>query len=960
MSVTAEHHALAEALRQRVQGEVRFDATSRWLYSTDASIYQIQPAGVVIPRSYDDLDATLAVVRAHGGSLVPRGGGTSLGGQALGPGVQLDLSPHFNRILEINAEAGWVRVQPGVVLDQLNQALAPLGYWFGPDVATSSRATLGGMIANNSAGARSLVYGKTGDHVLSLDVLLADGSQAVLRELDPRTWALKARQNSLEGRLCNAIDQMVAAHGSEIRARFPRILRRVSGYNLDEFLDPSQPRSLASLLVGSEGTLGLIREAKLKIVPKPAHRGLLVLYFDSIGAALEANHAMLETGPSAAELLDNMLLELTRQSLAFSRKLYFMEHDAQVLLLVEYQADSALELQHLLENGQRFARSQGFGHNSSLAVDPRVQADVWAIRKAGLPLLYSKPGDRKPITFVEDTAVAPERLQDFIREFDLLVKAHHTEAAYYAHASVGCLHIRPLIDLKQADEVRKMRALAEDVVELVQRYDGAMSGEHGDGRARSEFNERLFGPTVYGLFCQLKALADPQQLFNPGNITDAAPMDTQLRFGGDYTPQPFATALAYTHQESFQTLVELCNGCGACRKTSGTMCPTYMASRDENDTTRARANGLRRLLVEPDLNGQDERELKQLLDLCVGCKGCKAECPSKVDMAKLKSEFTHRWHGRHGVPLRSRLLAEVKWVNHFGSLTAPVSNRLLRFKPLRQLMERGLGLSAETDLPPFAAIPFGEQWRLRAPRNTPSPSQRQIVFWNDCYTHYNHPEVGRAMIALLEAADYQVVVPPQVCCGRPALSLGLLERARSQARQTLETLKPYLDAGLSVVGAEPSCLLSFRDEYPDLWPETSQALARQSLTLPEWLLRETDQGLRLPLQPLSQGLYMHEHCHQKALVGPETTAAVLQLLPNTPVRLGSAGCCGMAGSFGYEREHTRLSHQIADLKLTPEIAAHPDALLVSHGVSCRQQIGRISQRPVLHLAEVFAHSLHKV
>ena len=941
-----------ERLRGQLQGTVHSDVSMRWLYSTDASIYQIMPAGVVVPRSDADLDATLAFARETGLSLVPRGGGTSLGGQAVGPGLALDLT-HFNRILEINPEQGWARVQPGVILDQLNQALAEVGCWFGPDVASSARATLGGMIGNNSAGARSIVYGKTIDHVLSLDVLLADGSRAVLRSLDPRSWALKCRQSSLEGRIYQTLTAEIESQRDEIEARFPKLLRRVSGYNLDAFLTDGE-RNLSWLVTGSEGTLALIREAKLKISRKPPFQGLLLIYCHSLGDALEANHAILETGPVAAEVMDEMLLELTRQNPAFARKLHFMAVDAEVLLMVEYMAESASELSAKLSAGQRFARSHKLGFDTALVVEPAAQADVWAIRKAGLPLLYSRPGEHKPITFVEDTAVDPARLKDFIADFDAIVKAHDTTAAYYAHASAGCIHIRPLLDLKQISEVRKMRSMAEAVLELVLRYGGAMSGEHGDGLARSEFNERLFGPVIYQAFRRIKASWDPDGRLNPGKITDAPPMDSHLRYGEAYHPKPFATVFKYVQQTSYQTLVELCNGCGACRKQgSGTMCPPYMVTRAEQDSTRGRANLLRRLLVEGELNGEDQASLKQVLDLCVGCKACKTECPSKVDLAKLKSETLHRLQKQSGVPWRSRLFGQLKWLNHLGSLTAPLSNQLLRFAPLRKGLENSLGIAADRPLPPFASVPFDYRFGQHC---SPAPDRPAVVLFNDCYMNYNHPEVGEATVALIEAFGYRVIVPPQVCCGRPLISMGMLDQAKAQARRLLNSLAPYLAAGHQMVGCEPSCLLGFRDEYPDFWPDGAM-LGQASLSLQEWLVVEASKLDKLPFKPLQRQVFYHEHCHQKTLVGQELTLQSLQLAAGTEVVLSPAGCCGMAGSFGYEAEHVAISRAIAAERMLPALARYPDATLGVSGISCRHQIEAETGRKAYHLAEILAQGL---
>ncbi len=985
----------AQQLSRHIAGEVLTDATTRWLYSTDTSIYQMQPEMVVVPKSIEDLKAVVQFAADAGLPITPRGGGTSLAGQAVGAGIQIDVSKYLNQILDIDPSAGVARVQPGVILEQFNQALAPTRHWFGPDVAPANRATLGGMIGNNSAGARSIIYGKTVDHVLGLKTLWSDGSSSELGAVDDAAWQQKCRLNNREGDIYRCVDRAIEHHGADIEKAFPNILRRVSGYNLDAFL-PSrrklkERRNLAHLLTGSEGTLGLWHEATVRIVHRPAHSGLMVMYFDTVADALEANHAIIQTGPSAAELLDDMLLDLTRQNAAYARKLYFMEQEAAVILVVQYLADSATELQHKLQQGARFAREQQLCQHVTLTDHPTTQADIWAIRKAGMPLLYSRPGDYKPITFIEDTAVTPEKLRPFIEEFDALIQAHDTEAAYYAHASVGCLHIRPLINLKTVSEVKKMRSLAEGVVNLVQKYNGAMSGEHGDGLARSEFNERLFGPVVYGLFQQLKHAADPKGLMNPGKIVNGPPMDQQLRYGETYQPQALNTVFNYSsQQQSFQHLVEQCNGCGGCRKLSGgTMCPPYRVTRDEKDSTRGRANALRRLLLDPETltQGEPEAELKQVMELCIGCKACKAECPSQVDMAKLKSEYLYRYQQRHGMTFRDRLFSQVKWLNHAGALTAPLSNTLLQNRWFRRGLSHMLGISAQADLPRFASVPFDFLMQRHMAQKQPNDSEHPaVVLFNDCYMNYNHPQVGMAAVRVLEALGYQVIVPPQVCCGRPQLSLGRLDQARASARRVWQTLQPFFmpdtQQTLPVVGLEPSCVLSFGDEYLNLTSELTpreqevvHALANHSSTLQTFLQRvlqeRRDQGLPLPfraLHPLEhqqqKQVFFHEHCHQKALEGNASGEQILrqvfrqigglELIPS------GAGCCGMAGSFGYESEHESMSQRMAEQALLPALQAaklsEQDTVAVS-GMSCRHQLQKNTSHTVKHWIEVLAEHL---
>lgn len=941
---------LEQTLKKTIRGEVRFDALSRYLYSTDASIYQIEPTGVVIPRTQDDLTVIINTCRDFGIPITARGGGTSLGGQAVGEGLHIDCSKYLNRILEINAEERWVRVEPGVVLDQLNQALLPHKLWFGPDVATSNRATLGGMVGNNSAGVRSIIYGKTVDHVLELDVVLSSGENTTLKTLNRQQLKARIAHAGHEGRLYRQMLPEIQSHRKEILDRYPKILRRVSGYNLDEVLD-SDNLNLARLVVGSEGTLALTASMKLNLVPRPAVRGLGLVYFDNLFSALDALNPLLETHPSAVELMDDMLLELAAQSLAYSRKLAFMEKPAKSMLMVEFMGDSTAEVEAHLSRLKKFVKANQIGFHYSQTLDTRVQTDIWAIRKAGLPLLYSIPGERKPIAFVEDTAVAPEKLPAFVRRFSEIVADHDTTAAYYAHASVGCLHIRPLLDLKQPEDVVRMKSLSQAIFNLVMEYGGSMSGEHGDGLARSAYNPELFGPTIYALFQKVKQYWDPQSLLNPGKIVNAPPMDQNLRFGKGYKPQTVSSLLQVKSSESFTNLIEVCHGCGGCRKEStGTMCPTYMATREEADSTRGRANALRQYLVSGEPPSKD---LLDVMKLCIGCKACKAECPSKVDMARLKSEVLHLHHQTTGARWRDKLLAHPQWVNRAGSLFAPLSNWVNQMSPLRGLLNRAVGLAPQRKLPPFANIPF-DYWFAK--HNSP-PQKQQVILFNDCFMNHNYPSIGQSAVAIFEAMGYEVIVPPQVCCGRPQISLGFLDEAKQSAQHLEQTLKPWLDHNIPIVGCEPSCMLTFRDEYPALLGHDTP-LAHLTRVFPEWLNEVLAQGVPNPFGELSQKLLFHEHCHQKSLVGPEVSMQALRQVPGYQVELINAGCCGMAGAFGYEAEHMQLSKQIAGDRLLPAIAkADNETQIVVHGVSCHQQISGLSQRQPRHLVEVLADAL---
>ncbi|MFQ5521319.1 MAG: FAD-binding and (Fe-S)-binding domain-containing protein, partial [Candidatus Methylomirabilia bacterium] len=631
---------LEHDLRRVVEGEVRFDKMTRLLYSTDASIYQVEPVGVVLPRHPGDVQAVIEIANRYGVPILPRGGGTSLAGQAVNRAIVLDFSPHMSQVLEVNAEEGWCRVRPGLVQDELNAHLKPLGLLFGPDTSTSNRATLGGMIGNNSAGAHSIAYGLTVHHVLELTVLLADGSEIVLKDLTPEALQAKCRGNGLEGQIYREVVRLVGEHREEILARYPKIMRRVSGYNLNEFVT-AQPFNMARLVVGSEGTLVTVVEAKVRVVPHPRHTALDVIHYADLQEALESSEAILETGPYAVEVTDKLILDLARGNLEQAKRMGFVQGDPAAIMIVEYTGESASEVRAKVEAlEQRRARAR-FGYAAHIAYDPAEQQSIWKLRKAGLGLLLGMKGEQKPIAFVEDTAVDPTRLAAFVPRFRAILAKHGARAGYYGHCSVGCLHIRPLINLKEERGVRQMEAIAREIAELVLEFSGALSGEHGDGRARSPFNERLFGPRLYDVFRQIKRAWDPKNLMNPGNIVDAPRMVDHLRYGPAYRTREPETLLDFSGQGGFAAAVEMCNGIGVCRKKlEGTMCPSYMATRDEEHSTRGRANALRAVL-----SGQvpaaefTGKRLYEVMDLCLECKACKAECPSNVDMAKLKYEF---------------------------------------------------------------------------------------------------------------------------------------------------------------------------------------------------------------------------------------------------------------------------------------------------------------------------------
>ncbi len=952
---------LGRHLARTVRGQVRFDQVSRVLYSTDASIYQILPLGVVIPQDADDVAATLRLCAEEGVPVLPRGAGTSLAGQSIGRAVVIDCSRWMDRILEIDPSARLARVQPGVVQDALNAAAAAYGLRLGPDTATSNRATLGGMIGNNSAGMRSIVYGKMVDHVVGLRVLLWDGAELTVGPLDDEALQAKRREPSREGALYRAVLEEVEAHREEIERRYPRLMRRVAGYNLPELL--LRPFNLSRLLVGSEGTLGVVTEATVRLVPRPSCAGVAVVHFADLFDALEAVPAILPLGPSAVELIDRQVLEMTRAQLDYARRMTFVQGDPAALLVVEFSGDRPEQVRDRLDSLERALQATGAGYAVVRADDPAAQDNIWQVRKAGQGLLQGIRGDSKPITFVEDTAVPPERLAAYIRRMTAILDRHGVRAAVYAHASVGCLHVRPYINLKDAREIATMRAIAEEVGALVLEFGGAFSGEHGDGLVRSWFLERYYGPVIYGAFRRIKRAFDPHGLLNPGKIVDPPAMTDNLRYGPGYRPVEVPTAFDWSRDGGFARAVEMCSGVGACRKLAdGTMCPSFMVTREEMHSTRGRANLLRAALsgvLPPDaLVG---RAVYEALDLCLECKGCKAECPATVDMARLKAEVLARHHQAHGVPLRAWLFAHVHRLSRLGSQSAPVSTWLVQSAPVRWLLDRAVGIDRRRRLPAYARPTFDAWWRGRAsPRRAAAADGRpRVALFADTFMRYHYPEVGRAAVALLEHLGYQVEVPPVTCCGRPMISKGLLGAARAHARDNVDRLAAYAADGVPVVGCEPSCLLTFRDEVPDLVPgDRADLVARHALLVDEFLHRHVQQhGWPAASAAPERKVFLHGHCHQKALVGLRPAREVLQAA-GFHVEEVDAGCCGMAGSFGFEREHYDLSLAIGERRLLPAVRSlPPDVPVVAMGVSCRQQIAHGTGRRAVHLVELLAGSL---
>jgi FAD/FMN-containing dehydrogenase/Fe-S oxidoreductase len=993
--------ALREALAA-TGAEVRCDRLSRALYSTDASVYQIVPLGVVLPRSEADIVHAIKVCIRFKVPLTARGGGTSQAGQCIGPGVVLDCSKHFGAILEINANDRWARVQPGCVLDDLNDAVKPHGLQFAPDISTSNRATLGGMIANNSSGTHSLIHGKTGDHVLELKVALGDGSVVATRPLSEAELEAKCARSDLEGACYRTVHRLVAEHAAEIERRYPKILRRVGGYDLDSFSGrprggaydapprgrPLNEFELSPLLIGSEGTLAVTLEAKLRLIPLPKAKAVLVIQFADLLAALAATPAILAHQPSAVEVIDKYVLDSTKLNPEASRLRAFLQGDPGAILIVEFYGEHPAELPPRLDALEADLKQHGFGYCWNHLTDAKQQAGVWKLRKLALGLSMAEKGDAKAISFVEDTAVAPEHLRDYIAEFLQIIHRNGMTAGVYAHASVGCLHVRPIINLKTVEGVARFETISAEVADLVLKYGGALSGEHGDGLVRSPFQAKMYGPLLYEAFREIKRTFDPLGILNPGKIVDAPPLATNLRYGASYVTPDVPTTFDFSADGGIVRAAELCAGVGECRKTrDGNMCPSYRATHDEKDSTRGRANVLRLAMTgQLDMHGLTDHAVKEALDLCLECKACKSECPTNVDMARLKAEFLHQYYRKHGLPWRNWVLGNVARLSRLPF--ARLAYRLLRNSLGRWLSEKVLGIGRRRIPPALAGgWPLELEWlsglflyeRRTGVRLLERPNK--VLLFADTFARIYEPPIGLGVLRLLLgcgcnpriglAKGSKPVGRPEVepsglgCCGRPLISNGLLADAVVLARQNTDALYPWAASGKPIIACEPSCILTIKDDYPALLRaeerRKAKVVAAACQTFEEFVdsilasRGASAPGLLGGLTPPPRRILVHAHCHQRALVGVEPLMRLMRRIPGAEVIDLDAGCCGMAGSFGYEKEHYEISREIGERRLFPAIrAASPEDIIVAPGFSCRMQIEHFTGRKAVHPAELLA------
>ncbi len=963
-SVAPGDSTLAARLRREIAGEVLFDAFTRGRYSTDASIYQVEPVGVVVPQNEQDILRVIEIAGEAGVPVLARGGGTSQCGQTVGNGVVVDVSKHLNRILHLDVEARRVRVQPGIVLDQLNAQLRPHGLFFPIDPSTASRATLGGMTGNNSCGARSIRYGNTVHNVCAVDAIMANGERWHFAEV-PADLA-QMNGNPDYRRLIERLRGIAAREAGEIAARWPKLLRRVGGYNIDSIA--ASGHNMAHLLVGSEGTLAFFTAIELVLQPLPAHKVLGICHFPTFYQAMDATRHIVKLEPAAVELVDRTMIDLSRDIPAFRPTVErFVRGEPDALLLVEFAGDELGEQTRSLKALEELMGTLGFADSVIAITDPAFQRAVWEVRKAGLNIMMSMKGDGKPVSFIEDCAVRLEDLAEYTDRLNQVFAKHGTQGTWYAHASVGCLHVRPILNMKDEDDVRKMRAIAEEAFAMVREYKGSHSGEHGDGIVRSEFHEFMFGERLVRALEEVKDSFDPKGLFNPHRIVRPPRMDDRrlFRYMPGYNPRPLETALDWSEWGGFGGAVEMCNNNGACRKADpGVMCPSYRVTQDEQHLTRGRANSLR-LAITGQLGADAlvSDAMAQTMALCVSCKGCKRECPTGVDMARMKIEFLHHYRKRHRLSMRDRLFAYLPRYAPWAARLAPLLNLRNRLPGLPALGERVLGLSARRSLPTWRRDAFAKQ--APAPARLAS-ERREVVLFVDTFNNYFEPENARAARAVLEAAGYQVHLPPPpdgrpLCCGRTFLGAGLIDEARWELQRMLEALRPYLDRGLPVIGLEPSCLFTLRDELSVLLPRAeTRGLPTSAQLFEEFLASESESGrLKLSLKPSPwpQAL-LHGHCHQKAFGVMDASAQTLRLVPQLEVKTVESSCCGMAGAFGYEAEHYEISMKMAELNLLPAVrAAGDDTVIVADGTSCRHQIGDGSQRQALHVARVLEAAL---
>ena len=950
---------------------------SRKLYATDASVYREIPQAVVFPKNEHDIRKLVAFARRHHTSLIPRTAGTSLAGQVVGPGIVVDVSRHLNRIVEIDATAGRVRVQPGVVRNELNLALVPHGIFFAPETSTQNRCMIGGMVGNNACGANSVVYGSTREHLVSARAVLSDGSIAEFGPLSSNEFEGKCAGDTLEATIYRETKRLLGdpENRAEINRQFPKrsIHRRNTGYAIDLLSDcapltaEGPPFNFCRLLAGSEGTLAFLTEITLTCEPLPPRESALVcVHCTSIDEALRANLVALRHAPRACELMDDNILECTKTNLEQSKNRFFVQGDPGAILAVELAAGTREEVGTVAAQVESELRAAGLGYHYPVVWGANLNR-VWNLRKAALGLLANIPGDAKPVAVIEDTAIDPEDMPAYVREFDEILARHGLSAVHYGHAASGELHLRPILNLKLEEHQKLFRIVGTEIAKLTKRFGGSLSGEHGDGRLRGEFLPVMVGEKNYALFRAIKRTWDPAAIFNPGKITDTPPMDASLRYKPNQPVRDFKTVLRFSEARGILRAAEQCNGSGDCRKShlmGGTMCPSYMATRNERDTTRARANILREVLTNSTkANPFDSDEIAPVMDLCLSCKGCKAECPSNVDVARLKAEWLQQRYDAQGIPLRARLIGGFSKAMSLASVAPGLFNFVVTNPLTSQLFKRFAGFATGRSIPKLNKLPLRRWHRLYANKNGPFANGRVLLFCDE-FTNFNDANVGIKTVQLLNRLGYEVIIPRHADSGRAQISKGLLRDAANLATRNVELLKDVVTSQTPLVGIEPSAILGFRDEVPDLVPErlveAAKALGANVLLIDEFISREADAG-RIRRESFTQQprqIKLHGHCHQKSLASLTPTVKALELPVDYKVQIIPSGCCGMAGSFGYEKEHFDVSMKVGELVLLPTVRSAPaDTIIAAPGTSCRHQIKDGTGRIAHHPAEILFDAL---
>ena len=965
-----------EELQEKLEGEIHRDMSTRLLYATDASAYKVLPLAVAYPKNESDLQHLIKFASDQDLSLIPRAAGTSLAGQVVGDGLVVDISKHFTKILELNQEEKWVRVQPGVILDELNLYLHSYGLFFGPETSTSSRCMLGGMLGNNSCGSHSIIYGSTRDHTLETNCILSDGSKATFKNVTDDEFKQKCEANNgLESKLYQQINQILSSE--EIRAsidkEFPdlKIKRRNTGYAID-ILSNSSPFSkndiqfnFCNLLAGSEGTLAFTTEIKLNLVPSPPkEKALVCAHFKSLEDAIKGNLIALKYQPGAVELMDDQILKLTEGNRTQAKNRFFLQGSPGALLIIEFARESKAEIEQIASKMEAEFHKSDLGYHFPVVTGAENTTKVWDLRKSALGVLSNMIGDAKPVSLIEDTSVNPEVLYDYIAEFKELMKKHEIQCVFHAHIGTGEIHMRPVLDLKNADDQEKFHAIGLDSAKLVKKYNGSLSGEHGDGRLRGEFIPIMIGEENYQLLRQIKQTWDPKNIFNPGKIVDTPKMNTHLRYEPNQQTKEIETYFDFSSDMGIVRATERCNGSGDCRNTHVTgkaLCPSYQASLDEKLSTRARANLFREFLTNSDKkNPFDQKDLYDILDFCLSCKACKSECPSNVDMAKLKAEFLQQYYDSNPIPLRSKLIANISKINKLGSYAPSLFNYVNQHPTIGNIVKSNLGFAKERSIPKLHNSTL-KKWHSSTTNGT---TKKRVYLFADEFTDYNDTPIGIKTIQLLQKLDYQVVIPKHVESGRTFLSKGLVKKAKFLAIKNINLLKDIVDENNPLIGIEPSAILTFRDEYLDLVPETmkleAKTLASNTFMIEEFLYQEMQKG-NISIDQFTKEkkeIKFHAHCYQKALASSAPTMKILSFPENYTAIEIKSGCCGMAGSFGYEKEHYDLSKKVGELVLLPEVRKTPQSVLIAaSGTSCRHQIKDQTEREASHPVEILFEAL---